>query len=818
MLSRKWVWYTLALLFLTGAGSEHETPTPGSHPPATVTPPPREDAAVPNTKLVAELFHERPDAAKAHVKAVQTATDGEDEGYAAEVIVDLMYSLNLDQKRDALDRLRDEVKMPEVKADAGRFALVSRLLWAIEELMGVDRKKSALPDSTVAGKFKDKVKPALDKARADAAEFRKNLAAAGKGDEAAMKKLLDGYGAEALIDFMSSQKDADRSDVAAKLARVLGWQDGKGVTHLDVKTPDTGTPLRTLTLGDTDEEIKKALQAFDKPGAHELQGATLNRVPAEPGERRFFKAGSDGAPRPYSPHVLVPQDKSMCRIDDPSRVKSVDTTQRPNYFFRPFPFSNRGSYASSNGSPNRNIIVDYDTGGEVRMPGEYDPVPTPDELYMTVPSDDRKVVEGKGFSFYTMDEVLKTSGEKKPFFVDKDMWGYYQSIGVLNKGFNKRTYRVITDREGLSYRDYELTSGTGKIDVKPLDQPGKPGPQPLCPGKELSLPMLSKDGSLLAALDVKAGVTKIYEVDPVKGICRETLNLGMFTSKVDFSFDNNRLTFHKFNNEEKGDDYVAVPGNDKVANVYVYDIPSRKLSRITNNTNSNAFYPAFRADGKIVYIEHPKDAPTSSEKSKLVVADPDKARQQPFDFFTPGNEKKLDGLAAIGSLWMQLCSPFGEKASLESAALASLNLDPAQCKRMAEKYWDSFKDDVKKALKRDSVAAFTPRSLSEACPKPEGRLPSGGSAPPPGSDSGERRVPQSCRFCHRNVDWDHLAALRSARTATPGLEGRSFAEEALRRINLPQSDPRHMPRSATGDGAPLDAGAIRDLTAYLQGR
>jgi hypothetical protein len=179
MLPRKWVRVALFIILLVGeeglgVGKEgghdtgsplpltpsadtHETSLPGARPPAAVSPTPTpaiEVASLADAKLVGEIFHERLDAAKAHAKAIQESIDTEDEQRAANIIVDLMYSLNLDQKRETLERLRKEKRTP----------FVSRLLWAAEELMGADRTSSS-----IEGKFKDKVKPALDKARADAA-------------------------------------------------------------------------------------------------------------------------------------------------------------------------------------------------------------------------------------------------------------------------------------------------------------------------------------------------------------------------------------------------------------------------------------------------------------------------------------------------------------------------------------------------------------------------------------------------------------------------------------------------------------------------
>ena len=231
--------------------------------------------------------------------------------------------------------------------------------------------------------------------------------------------------------------------------------------------------------------------------------------------------------------------------------------------------------------------------------------------------------------------------------------------------------------------------------------------------KQYSLPMLSKDGRFVSILDNDTHTTKILEIkDAANGVCEQKVDLGMPTGKVDFSYDKvdsngehvNLITFHKLGNQSEqvgADHYTKYPSDDFVENVYVYDLNKGTLRRLTNNTRSNATYPAFRRDGKVVFIQHPthpdenKPAP-----SKLVIVDPKDAREVSFDQFLPedknhpGQDKRLKALTALGSLWSQLCSPFGDKMDMPAAVMATLNLDARRCRSMVDKYWDSLKEQV----------------------------------------------------------------------------------------------------------------------------
>ena len=67
----------------------------------------------PNVSLIAELFKERKGNALLHEDAIRKAIEKEDDGRAADEIVKLIYSLNLEQKKALLNAFRKSQRRPK---------------------------------------------------------------------------------------------------------------------------------------------------------------------------------------------------------------------------------------------------------------------------------------------------------------------------------------------------------------------------------------------------------------------------------------------------------------------------------------------------------------------------------------------------------------------------------------------------------------------------------------------------------------------------------------------------------------------------------
>lgn len=740
----------------------------------------------PDVQLLSELFERRTDSAIRIEYSLRRAIEREDDENVSRMIAEHIYGLNDEGKDRFAERLSEEIKKPEVLARPRSRALVQRLLWGIEEI-----RNDARGSSLVEKRFKDAMKVADSKAREKAEKFETELDKAAKGDKGALKYLKDHYRDEDLLDYLSSQK----GEVGRKIAESLGWRDVDGNLHLDLnKTGKATDPIETWTLGKKKKEIEESLQALDErvtvggkevPKLHTVKpvAPATGNVPSNVSQvpqRKFVKIDPvTKQPVEHDPKILPPEKKALCENAE-EKLSSVKPQETPVYFFRPFADSQKVGYA---GQSSQNYIKDLRTGAETVVPGYYDPVPTPDELFLTVPESS----DHPGLQFYTMRSLKET--DPKPFFVDKEMTGVYQSIGKLANQATD-TYRVMIVESGgkLFFKDYEITAKPGMVgaDIRLKER------KALCPGFNLATPMISKDGTQLAALDLDTETTKLFNLS-ASGSCQEAVDLGIHTGKVDFSYDGKSLVFHKYNflpSDPTG--YISVPGDGQISNIYLYDKSSGDIKRLTHNTNSNAVYPAFRRDGTVMYMNHQDGAGGGDEVlSSFVTLDPNKVSSQPLDFFNqPDQKDRLEERAAIGTLWSELCSSGG--ADKDSAVLSTLDLSADECSSMVGDYWDEFKGDLQLNLDKDKIL----KRCGELSTQPAPNAPPGGGVRP-----GEGDVVARCIACHASSRFPlplrnpaQLSGLQTSSAQSNANGGpHSLVSEIRTRLRLPVSDPRHMP-------------------------
>lgn len=316
----------------------------------------------------------------------------------------------------------------------------------------------------------------------------------------------------------------------------------------------------------------------------------------------------------YSHSTLAQQPSQIkCPRAEPTIIHEYKISSQPSYFFRTFPEQNKVSYATS-GLVNK--IRDLDSGKEITIPGKYDPVPLWNEEFVTVPIE--RSDGSEAMTFYKMTDLVSEGPRAKPVLTDASLSGVYQSVGLQTSDEGSDTYTVLTDDNGATVRNYQI----GKTAAAPsITAVGKP--VTLCGDRDIKLPMISKDGKELAALDMKSQKTVIFSVDPVTGACKEVLNLGIRTGKVDFSFDGRYLVFHTSKQQGNiSDRYFETPDSNWALQVQILDRKTNERWAITTDGKRNSYYPVFRKDGHIVFLRNNKDGSTFS----FAVADPLKNR------------------------------------------------------------------------------------------------------------------------------------------------------------------------------------------------
>jgi hypothetical protein len=263
----------------------------------------------------------------------------------------------------------------------------------------------------------------------------------------------------------------------------------------------------------------------------------------------------------------------------------------PGAYFRWVP----GRQALAYESRGRIYLLDLADGQNRRAPGSIDFVPTPDGRYFVTPGRNRS-----GLAFFDADDVFESAradapASVTPFFTDPRMRDQYPSVGILEQEGSRTVYRVLTSwYEGIIYRDYEVQAdpGTRGPSVRPIGEPVIP-----CSGMSLSTPIMSQDGTEVAARDESTGTTKIFRILGA-GRCSEVLDLGMQTTKVAWHQTGRLLAFARPRVRQRGGGV-----DESVRGVFLFDRDQERLTRLSDSDDASLFaFPDFIGDDSIVFL------------------------------------------------------------------------------------------------------------------------------------------------------------------------------------------------------------------------
>ena len=263
----------------------------------------------------------------------------------------------------------------------------------------------------------------------------------------------------------------------------------------------------------------------------------------------------------------------------------------PGAYFRWVP----GRQALAYESGRRIYLLDLVDGRSRLASGYIDFVPTPDGRYFVSPGPDRD-----GLSFYEADEVFEaaradTRGSVAPFFTDRRMRDQYPSVGILEQEESRTVYRVLTSWfEGIVYRDYEvqLDPRTGFPRVRPIGEPVTP-----CRETSLSTPIMSQDGTEVAARDESTGTTKIFQM-LTTGRCNEVLDLGIQTGKVAWHRTGRLLAFARPRVRRR-----RGAADESSRGIFLFDRDQRRLTRLSDTEGASPVaFPDFIGDDSVVFL------------------------------------------------------------------------------------------------------------------------------------------------------------------------------------------------------------------------
>ncbi len=426
------------------------------------------------------------------------------------------------------------------------------------------------------------------------------------------------------------------------------------------------------------------------------------------------------------PAVAANQEEP-CKLEAPQPDLIHYISGYPSYFAK---ISADGRYMYYIGYGNR--ILDLEQPNtEIIVPGPYDPVPAPPTgpdhrvKHFTVPSPSMQIFDNEKFLARMKPGETVNLDDAQPE-IDGARVGSYQSMGTLeDKGDGKPTYRILSG--SLTIGEYKIGKGQTGHSRTVCDDNGR-----------YQLPMLSKDGKYIAAYDSDEGVTKIMEIQSDNS-CKDVLNLGFPTGKVEFAYDGSAVTFHadSFSQSDVGNQFGS-PSGGTVKNVYVLDLTkdgnklkAGALRRITDNSvpGHNSYYPSFTLDGKVAFIHgEPKGRETSSSLYSF--------RRVPFreasaSAFPPAGETTCrEGAAAtfaLGGLMQRVCTKLfeGTNASGTEATLWALSLQPEACQKLVSQNWQKYEAAIKgdatllraNRFEQAHLDQLTKGAVAAVCPK-----------------------------------------------------------------------------------------------------
>lgn len=230
-------------------------------------------------------------------------------------------------------------------------------------------------------------------------------------------------------------------------------------------------------------------------------------------------------------------------------------------------------------------LMDLATGRRLPAPGFVDFVPTPDGRLFVTPGENRS-----GLEFYTASEVIRLgrldrTNAFEAIFKDIEMTDQYPSVGILRNHDDATHYRVLTSKfEGLVFRDYAVRwRGVHDPVVAPLTETAT-----ICPERDLSTPMISKNGRELAARDESTGTTRIFRIhDDLR--CNPVLDLGVQTSKVGFSADGGLVAY-------------SAPDGYGRSHLYVLNRQTRETVRVPDSQSRGLVIPEMIGSDTLLFL------------------------------------------------------------------------------------------------------------------------------------------------------------------------------------------------------------------------
>lgn len=504
--------------------------------------------------------------------------------------------------------------------------------------------------------------------------------------------------------------------------------------------------------------------------------------------------------------AVAAQDE-MCKLVQPKPEILSWIPETPSYFAKVHP---EGHVAYYIGMGNQALLLEEpnEEKRKWKIPGSIDPVPCPDGRILTVP----------GLEVYAIADVMSKGETAESLLSDPEHYGVYQSCALLKVDDDQTTYRIVTDDSGkVAYRDYRAIF---KAD-KPPKVEALGSLDYLCPEQDIKTIIISKTAKYVGGYTPSTGTTQIFDVSE-KGVCRSVLDFGYPTGKLEFNYDDTKVTFHVDYFQSQAGGYFSGVSSDVTKDVFVVDLVShddrlsaQNMRRLSASTakGSGSYYPSFTRDGRVAFINDDHNfysfqlvKPERAEAFNFYLPPPDGLGNEELPPGVPKTWKRdLHAAAAIGALWAEACSPYADELSAVEAAATAISISPQSCRRFVNKSWSqkaakkmSSHPRFSRDLRFDPalIGKLTDEDLLQVCPE---KLPEDGEETRIFGDKmadvidGPKAIHHYCVGCH------------VGNSSPGGLDFENLTPEqihmALERIARPKGSPGAMPPGGFDTGS-----------------
>ena len=360
------------------------------------------------------------------------------------------------------------------------------------------------------------------------------------------------------------------------------------------------------------------------------------------------------------------------------RSKQVNSLPGVGYWLQAFGDC-RVTYTSVGGVNGK--LYNVCTGQQESFPNGIDPFP------ITSPADPKMSNElyvRPGMSFFNLSE------NNKVLYVDRANPGVYQSVGLLESTPNQTKIRIAVGWRAGNYKDYTIKRTDGSYTVTTEQSVPVSICKNVAGGRiDSEIPVLSRDGRLIAARDGSSRNTKIFRINEQNQNCDLVAEIPSMTGKVSFEFDNEHVMYTMTD---------PVTGKGRLMRLSLRTGVLRTIS----SPDEDVLYMTSRANGDILYTRRIPNSYSNDRSDLVTISTNDVNKNDNSNLYE-----------ALGQLWGKACN---KQLDLDYSYAMGQRMTTVACYRVANQ-------ENYNSLSREQQNGVSLAQIQQACAGLSGTTP-----------------------------------------------------------------------------------------------